>query len=396
MPSGTSEPLLASDAVEDKIQDDNEDDYDELGYGNCFTTRQFRCKLLAFLLVVGGSIAVYYQLTRPTAAPPAVELKSDLTLKAESKVVDCVPGDWKSLEASGVIAVDGSLIVNFDNLQKIAIVDSALAACNGSTGKIVDLPVPPDGSAGEGSEAITRMPDGTYTLIQETFRVGTEIHSRARKYSNVLAGKPTLLADADLDFKFESDNKGIEGVAAVHHRGTNSTFLLALCEGNHCRKGSEGRAPGGGTILVFHDTAGNGSQWALNNELALPPSLPFIDFSGLDLVEHGPRWRAAIVSQTSSGLWLGSIEAVADASTPSGLAWQLSAADGHGVAHAFPLRAADGALQYCNVEGVSFLPAAEQREGFLRMAFASDKAKKSQGPACQVKGQSVHVFEVPL
>jgi hypothetical protein len=184
----------------------------------------------------------------------------DLELVTESKVHLCVTGSTGDLEASGVIAYEGKLVVDFDNIHNVAVIDEQLANCKNGGGEFKALPSP--AVTNEGYEAITRLPDKTFILVQETSPVAAsslgatsskkKYHSRARRFSDLLADSPpSLLDDCDLDYEFESDNKGIEGTATVHHAPTNQTFLFGLCEGNNCEKGTDGKTPGKGTILVF-------------------------------------------------------------------------------------------------------------------------------------------------
>src|SRR6185295_13438583 len=98
---------------------------------------------------------------------------------------------------------------------------------------------------------------------------------------------------------FKSENKGFEAVA--HVRRDNTDYLLALCEGNLCQCGKKGRTPGGGRIQLFEKKR---RRWRHLRTLKLPPSLPFLDYSGMS-TDHG---RVAIVSQENSMLWVGQFE----------------------------------------------------------------------------------------
>jgi hypothetical protein len=324
----------------------------------------------------------------------AVNAANELELVGESKVANCVSINL-DFEASGMVANGNHLLVNFDNMQSVAVVDSALSQCKNSTGKLIDLPPLQDT---EGYEAITRMQDGSYIVVEETYVVGENgktYHSRARRYSNLLATtNPTLLADADLDYEFKSDNKGIEGAAVVYH-STGKTFLFALCEGNKCQKGDTGRTPGNGKVLVFW-AQNNDTSFVYNDKIALPSNLPFVDFSGLDaraVPGKTDEFQVAVVSQTTSSLWLGNIQAVDDASKPSGIDFSVTGGGAGGDQYTFPLNAR-GELQYCNVEGVSFLAPGAGTSANTRLAFASDKAKSDQPDSCAAKDQSIHIFEL--
>ena len=235
--------------------------------------------------------------------------------------------------------------------------------------------------------------------MQETYKVDgnkATYHARARRYSDLLIGttSPRLLADADLAYKFESDNKGIEGAAMVYH-SSGKHFLLALCEGNKCQSGKDGKTPGHGNVLVFW-LENNGTSFTYNDKINLPSRLPFVDFSGLDsrlIPGHTDEFQLAVVSQTTSSLWLGNVVARPDTTKPSGLDFAVIGDGEGGPDYTFPLTSG-GDLQYCNVEGVSFLTPFSSTK--TRLAFASDKAKSDQPDSCLAKGQSIHIFDVPM
>ena len=107
------------------------------------------------------------------------------------------------------------------------------------------------------------------------------------------------LKDRPVDFTFEHSNKGFEAV--VHVRRNNEDYLLALCEGNKCKGGDKGRKPGGGRVLLFEKKK---KRWLHSRTVALPRSLPFVDYSGMSL-DSG---RVAIVSQVNSMLWVGHLD----------------------------------------------------------------------------------------
>ncbi len=104
-----------------------------------------------------------------------------------------------------------------------------------------------------------------------------------------------------------------------------------------------------------------------------PRSLPFVDYSGMD-VRNG---TLVVVSQETSALWVGTLD-------PQN--WRIQ---GDGVVYSFP-REVDGAVGYCNVEGVSWID-----EDTL--VVVSDARKKDkQPPSCAAKEQSIHVFRLPI
>jgi hypothetical protein len=331
-----------------------------------------------------------------------------LQLINESKVTGCIPAvnNSGSFESSGVIVHNGHLIVNFDNLQDVAVIKNDLSNCGTGgtgnltwgTGNLTALPHHPD--SGSGYEAITRLHDGTFILVQETAKLAKkDYRARAHHYSDLLAAsKPVRMGVANLSYKFKNSNKGVEGAATVYHKPSGNTFLFALCEGNDCKHGSDdGKVPGKGTVLVYWQ---RGIKWTYNDKIKLPPDLPFVDFSGMDarIDPNGLGWQVAVVSQTTSGLWIGNVMAEADSTKPSGLNWGVYQSS---AVYSFP-RSSSDQLQYCNVEGVSFIPqsivstSTTSNSSHVRLAFASDKAKKEMPDSCRTKDQSVHVFEVEV
>jgi hypothetical protein len=176
------------------------------------------------------------------------------------------------------------------------------------------------------------------------------------------------LKERPVDFPFESGNKGFEAVA--HVRQSDSDYLLALCEGNKCKCGNKGRTPGGGRVQLFVKKR---KRWQHIRAIALPTSLPFVDYSGMS-VDHG---RVAIVSQENSMLWVGEFDKAE---------WNWRDA---GQLYEFP-RFEDGSIRYGNIEGVAWLTP-------KRIVTVSDRRKKKDQSDKRLseKDQSVHIFDLP-
>ena len=147
-------------------------------------------------------------------------------------------------------------------------------------------------------------------------------------------------------------------------------YLLALCEGNKCECGAKGRKPGGGRIQLFEKGR---KEWRHLETIALPKSVPFIDYSGMS-TDHG---RVAIVSQENSMMWVGQFD-------EAGWTWRDA-----GRLYEFP-RTKKGSIQYGNIEGVGWITA-------KRLVTVSDRRKKSSQPdkTLAEKDQSIHIFELP-
>lgn len=182
-----------------------------------------------------------------------------MTLVAERHLVDLIkpPPGSRVLEASGVVAKDGSYYVVFDNIRRIARIDPGLEL--GSKGHSWFGPR----RQGDGYEDIAfsphtrrfyllieaeKHPDGTYKgLIDECDEDGKYTKRRW------------------IDFAFARRNTGFEGLIAVRWKDRN--YLLALCEGNGGDAGRKGRTPGRGRIQVLQQA---GEVWKAVATIALP------------------------------------------------------------------------------------------------------------------------------
>jgi hypothetical protein len=260
-------------------------------------------------------------------------------------------------EASGVV-VDGSdCFVVFDNVRRVARVKSTLR------------PKPNDhkwlgsGRKGEGYEAITynrekgrfyllieaeKHPDGTYKAVVEECDRGGRFKGRTW-----------------VNFPFEKRNTGFEGLASVESHGQH--YLLALCEGNKCRQSRRKPGKGGGRIHVLERKAG---VWQPIARIKLPRRVDFKDYAGMALLGD----RLAVVSQESSGLWVGRLRRGE---------WGIS---GKGRIFDFP-RTKKGKRLYYTVEGISWLSP-------RTLVAVSDLRKKRHPHRSERTDQSIHIFRI--
>ncbi|MCP3870201.1 MAG: hypothetical protein GY703_19325 [Gammaproteobacteria bacterium] len=170
-----------------------------------------------------------------------------------------------------------------------------------------------------------------------------------------------------LDFNFSSDSKGFEGAAVVRYKG--DLLLLALCEGNHCEAGDEGRDKGHGRIQLFKKKKGS---WKHIGKIKLPEEIDFEDYA--DIAIRGKQ--VAIVSQASSALWIGKVDLAS------------LKVSGKGQLYRFPPNKNDKCI-YCNVEGVDWLTD-------NRVIVVSDRMKTDDQPGrCARKDKSIHVMKIP-
>ncbi len=282
-----------------------------------------------------------------------------LRLLRERKLADLLPPPEPAavFEASGVIVVKSDCFVVLDNTRRVARIDASLRL-DSERNQWVGAR-----RSGEGYEAVSYNPnlrrfflmieaekhaDGTYKAIVE------EADSRWR-----LKGRTWV------DFAFESRNTGFEGLAAVESAGRN--YLLALCEGNGCRRSRKKPAHGKGRIHVLQRRQG---AWHPVAIIKLPGHVDFQDYAGMAL--RGDR--IAVVSQESSRLWIGRLNR---------REWRIT---GKGRIYDFP-RTKKGKRLYHTVEGISWLTP-------TTLVAVSDLRKKRHPKRSARTDQSIHVFKV--
>jgi hypothetical protein len=282
-----------------------------------------------------------------------------LNLVHEAKICDLMMQPTKRWEASGVLVKDGFFYVVFDDRTKIGRFSDDLRSNerNGLFGIA---------HAEYGYEGITYNADKQrfYLLVEARKQAKGTYHALIVEYDDDFK----YLKERPADFTFKSDNKGFEAVAYV--RRGEQDYLLALCEGNKCKCGAKGRKPGGGRVQVFEKKR---KRWAHSATIALPDTLPFVDYSGMS-TNHG---RVAVVSQVNSMLWVGQFDEASWTWRDAGQLYQ------------FP-RSESGSIWYGNIEGVGWISP-------TRIVAVSDRRKKSNQPdkGLSDKDQSVHIFDIP-
>jgi len=285
-----------------------------------------------------------------------------LNLVSESKIRDLMPGDRlpKRWEASGVLVRDRHFFVVFDDRTEIARLSDDLQPSNGN------------GLFGMAHAAFCGYEGITYNALKQRFYLLVEARKQRSGYYQASIVEYNhefkYLKDRPVDFTLKSVNKGFEAVA--HVRRENKDFLLALCEGNKCKCGAKGRKPGGGRVHVFEKRR---KRWLHSRAIKLPPTVPFVDYSGMSLDDGG----VAIVSQVNSMLWVGQFDEAS---------WKWRDA---GQLYEFP-RADNGAIRYGNIEGVGWITR-------TRVVAVSDRRKKKDQPDKNLseKDQSIHIFDIP-
>lgn len=282
-----------------------------------------------------------------------------LELVRETKLHTLLP--WSDpdspLEASGVIVQGDRFIIIFDNLAQAA---SITASCSASD----DNQWLGDHNGARGHEDIAYNPrlQRFYGLIEAVPDTAETHYAEVVEYDHDF--KP--LARGRLPFAFTSANKGFEGLAIVH-RG-DEEYLLALCEGNRCLGGEEGKRQGHGRIQRFQRVDG---KWRHVDTIKLPTMLRFTDYASLDIAGN----RVVILSQQSARLWIGVLDPESWTFADDGVVWRLP-------------RGERGKALYCHAEGVSWLTSDQ-------LVVVSDKWKSGDPRRCLAQDQSVHVFRVP-
>ena len=284
------------------------------------------------------------------------------SLSDELKIVDEVKfkkiidkkNEMNKYEASGVSFVKDKFYVAFDNSSEVARVNMKLTKAKllGKESKKV------------GFEGITYNPlKREFYLIEESLKHKGEWNARLSVMDKDFSLKSKKRW---LDYAFESDNKGFEGLAFLTKNDT--TYLLALCEGNACKAGREGKEVGDGTIQVFEKKK---KTWKRVRSISLPKTLKLIDYSGFDISADN---TLAVSSQESSAIWIGKL----DVDT-----WKVVDS---GKVYGFP-KNKKGKTTYCNIEGVSWISK-------NHLVVVSDAKKKSQPNACKKKEQSIHIVSL--
>lgn len=283
-----------------------------------------------------------------------------LRLVQEAKLHRLVPGGEmeRPLEASGVLAHDGRLIVIFDNDRRLMRIDISFAprAENAWLGEEAG-----NGTSGHEDVTYNAEQDRFYLLIEAVAGEDGVYRSEVVELDRRLA----LQERHALPWEFASDNKGFEGLTYLRRGGED--FVLALCEGNGCQGGSAGKRPGRGRIQIFRREA---RGWQHAGTLKLPPSAEFTDYSSLDVRDQ----RLVVLSQESARIWLGTLH-------PGEWAFL-----DEGTVHALP-RTRSARRAYCTPEGVAWINADH-------LVVVSDRRKRDDPKRCAKRDQSVHLFRI--
>ena len=286
--------------------------------------------------------------------------RQQMKLVKERRLADLIspPKGSGVLEASGVIARGADFYVIFDNVRHVARIDRSLSPTSKRHAWFGRR------RAGDGYEDIA------YSAVNRRFYLLIENEKHADG-----SYKP-MIDECDehgnfkgrrwVDIPFAKRNTGLEGLATVSWKGAE--YLLALCEGNRCRAGKEGRKGGGGRIHVL---TRKGALWISLAKIKLPKSVDFEDYSAVALKGD----RIAVISQMDSKLWIGRLRRGN---------WTIH---GNGRIYEFP-RTKKGNPRYCTLEGLCWL-------SNTRFVLVSDLSKRTYRKGCRKAEQSIHIFDLP-
>ncbi len=276
-------------------------------------------------------------------APPILEKKFSEIFKEE----------FKAYEGSGVYYKSNEFFIVFDNLDSVGRINSDL-----TSGQLL------------GSKKMKSNFEGlTFDSIKQKFFILVESSKTNNGFFPEileLDAKLKLLKRKFVNFELTKKNKGFEGLVSLHRNGKH--FILALCEGNFCYSDKE-KHKGNGRIQVLSETE---KEWGLVAEIILPSKAAFLDYSDMDIHEN----KLIILSQSSSAIWIGDL---------SETKWEIT---DRGEVLFFPIKKTYAELQYCNLEGISWI---SER----KFVAVSDKKNDSQNESCKEKEQMIHTFDLP-
>ena len=185
------------------------------------------------------------------------------------------------------LATESTAFVVFDNLNQIASVDVSLKRSRRNA-----LWPAPSLGAGFEDVAADAKPGSTFALIESVEDTDGVLRGFVAEYDP----ERRLRHCTRLAGRFQSANKGFEGLAHRRHQGRE--HLYALREDN---SRSSGKRRGRIDVLC----RATGGPWKLSRSIDLPKDARFKDYSALAIRKD----RIAIVSQESARLWVARLDA---------------------------------------------------------------------------------------
>jgi len=280
-------------------------------------------------------------------------------------------------EASGHVIAKGSSWVVFDNMRTIGKVDLHFNFNNPNSKLLTEEGMEDRESQFEGL-AYSASTD-TFIIVRESWNSdeGRLIGKTEEVKMDDKKGTFKVIRNCTIDFEFEDENKGFEGIYYFERDGKR--LFMGLCESNYCKtiigKEPPGLDRGHGRLVVAELQEDDGvCEWKTQKVIDIPKKAKFLDYSAIAF--HGYMGESvAITSQEDAAVWVGVFD------------WESLEFDGDGDVWHFPRNEHCEKL-YCNVEGIQFLDG-------QRVALTSDKSKSIQPHSCMQKDQSFHVMALP-
>jgi hypothetical protein len=289
---------------------------------------------------------------------------------------------FEASDVSGVPGEGNPFFVVLDNSFKVFRVGPTVSLREDNGNGLLSWP----GDVGDDSQfecLAYNMTSASFVAVQEMISANDGSMS-ARMFDVTFVDDTVIVADeCGCDYEFVKENKGFEG-AIVMDGADGASYMLALCEGNHCNGGKKGRDTGNGRVVVLRRGVDGSGKCLFKTvgEVKLPKEVDFVDYSAITLDQNAAPGKdgemtVAVASQENSAIWVGSIKPVRDGTKLFEF--------GSGTIYDFP---PDGECRhvYCNVEGIHFATD--------RTIVAVSDAMKSKGKQdyrCWEKAQSVHL-----
>lgn len=255
----------------------------------------------------------------------------------------------RKFEASDVAVVPGvgnPFYVVLDNSFKIFELGAHFSAGKEANNKLLEWPGD-DGSDSQFEVLAYNLSSKSFVAVQEMIE-HDDGHLHAKMFDVVFeGGKAVVQQECHSEYKFSKENKGFEGGVVLD--GLDGTsYLLSLCEGNHCAGGKKGRDVGHGVLVAQKRAVKDGKcVFETVGRVKLPKEISFMDYSAITLNQNSPgpggEMQVAVASQENSAVWIGTISP----------AQNELFTFGKGKIYDFP-RDSNCKRVYCNVEGLAF------------------------------------------
>ena len=259
------------------------------------------------------------------------------------------------LEASGVVWTGKFLVVAFDNLKALAVLQPPWTR-PGPMNRLV-------GPTGKGKSDFEGL---AYDEVLNLFFLVREAKSRKQGVYARIHEWNGAFQEVNRDWvrlPFGEGEKGYEGLAFLRRGG--GEWLLALRETAGGEPVDSAGSPGLIDVL-----AREGDEWVYRTTIQLPAAVRFQDYAGLDVRGH----RLVVLSQASARVWIGRLHP---------RRWEVA---GPGEVYALPAKGR-GHARICRAEGICWLDS-------VTLAVVTDWQKEDP-PPCTALNQHLLILRLP-